>query len=84
MKEITRDEIKALFRDNFRSLRIEAGLSQSDLARRIGAMPSYICDLERGCKHPTLGTIAVLADALGVTPATLVSTVRANQPTVQS
>jgi len=73
---MTREEIESLFRENFRSLRLEAGLSQSEIARRIGSTPSYICDLERGRKYPTLGTLAVLAEALGVAPAALVSTVR--------
>jgi len=32
----------------FRSRRIEAGLSQADLARRVGLGRSRICDVERG------------------------------------
>lgn len=70
------EELIALFMANLRSIREEAGLSQSELARRTGMTPSYICDLERGRRKPNLGTLAPLAAALGVSPSTLISTIR--------
>lgn len=71
-----REQLEVLFRNNLKLLREELGLSQSELARRIKAAPGYINDFEHGRRTPTLGTLAVLAEALGVSPATLVSTIR--------
>jgi transcriptional regulator with XRE-family HTH domain len=51
-------------------------MSQSELARRIGAKAGYICDLENNRRSVRLGTIARIAEALNVSPASLVSTVR--------
>lgn len=73
---MTREELAALFRDNLRSLREDAGLSQTELARRMKTFPGVICDLERGRRVPTFGTLAAIAEGLGVTPAALLSTVR--------
>lgn len=67
-------ELVALFRSNMAAVREELGLSQSDLARRIGKTPGYICDIERGRRAINLTTLASIADGLGVTPAVLVST----------
>lgn len=71
---VTPDALTELFRSNMRAVREELGLSQSELARRIGKAPGYICDMERGRRAPNLTTLAEIADGLGVTPAVLVST----------
>lgn len=68
---MTPDFLLDLFRRNLRDLRVAAGLSQSELARKIGCAPSYICDLERGRRGPMLGTLAPLADAIGIDPSDL-------------
>jgi DNA-binding XRE family transcriptional regulator len=50
-----------------RSLRLQAGLSQQDLARRLKTNQAYISKLERGeFKDPSLSRAIDLADALGV------------------
>ena len=67
-------ELIALFRENMAAVREELGISQSELARRIGKTPGYVCDMERGRRAPNLTTLATIADGLGVTPAVLVST----------
>ena len=70
-----KEQIEALFRRNLKEFREELGLSQSELARRVGCTPGYICDLERGRRSPRIGTLAPLAEVLGVSPSSLVSAV---------
>jgi len=47
-----------------RAMRTEAGLSQERLAFRAGIHPTYLSQLERGVKSPTLDVVAALAKAL--------------------
>lgn len=51
-----------------RNLRREAGLSQEELAYRCDLHRTYISQLERGIKSPSLATIEALASALGKLP----------------
>src|SRR5258706_9968930 len=53
-----------LFGAHLREMRLARGLTQPDLADRVGTSASNISDLERGIKVPTLTTVARLADAL--------------------
>jgi transcriptional regulator with XRE-family HTH domain len=53
-----------LFGARLREMRSERGLTQPEIAARIGTSASNISDLERGIKVPTLTTVARLADAL--------------------
>jgi transcriptional regulator with XRE-family HTH domain len=54
----------ALFGARLRELRTARGLTQTDIAARVGTSASNISDLERGIKVPTLTTVARLAQAL--------------------
>jgi len=45
-------------------MRLARGLTQPEIAERVGTSASNISDLERGIKVPTLTTVARLADAL--------------------
>ena len=45
-------------------MRIARGLTQPEVATRVGTSASNISDLERGIKVPTLTTVARLAEAL--------------------
>lgn len=47
-----------------RRARIEEGLSQAELARRMGVQPPYVAGLEAGTRNLTLGQLANIADAL--------------------
>lgn len=48
-----------------RRARIEAGLTQAELAKRIEASASYITNVEAGRANLTVGQLAHIADALG-------------------
>jgi transcriptional regulator with XRE-family HTH domain len=56
---------------NIRRLREEAGLSQEQLAFDAGMKRSYLSDMERGVRNPTVRALGRLADALKVKPARL-------------
>ena len=49
-----------------RKLRKELGLSQEELATKVGIGQSYICKFERGIKDPSLPTLKRIGKVLGV------------------
>jgi transcriptional regulator with XRE-family HTH domain len=49
-----------------RRLRIAAGLSQAELAERMGVDRAYVSGLELGQRNPTIVTLWHVAEALGV------------------
>lgn len=57
---------------SLRTLRLKAGLSQRELAERIGTSQPNVARLEKAPGDPTLGTLRRLADALGVDFNTLI------------
>jgi transcriptional regulator with XRE-family HTH domain len=59
-------EIRQLFGENVKRLRQDAGISQEELAMRIGADQAYVSRLEAGQLNPTLETIGQIAAALDV------------------
>lgn len=48
-----------------RELRLSKGYSQEELADRMGVDRTYVSDLERQLRNPSLKTVAKLAGALG-------------------
>jgi transcriptional regulator with XRE-family HTH domain len=48
-----------------RRARTDQGLTQAELARRMGVKPPYVAGLEAGKRNVTLGQLANIADALG-------------------
>ncbi|MCK6574858.1 helix-turn-helix transcriptional regulator [Myxococcota bacterium] len=46
--------------------RKELGLTQSDVAQRVGVQPNYIVYLEKGERKPSDRTVLRMADALGI------------------
>lgn len=66
-------ELRRLFADNVRRLRKERGLSQEKLAFEAGLHRTYISGIERGVRNVSLDNIGVIATALGVSPAVLLS-----------
>ncbi len=55
-----------IFGERLRCLRIQAGLSQEVLAERAGIHTTYVGQLERGEKNPTVDTVMKLCRGLGV------------------
>jgi transcriptional regulator with XRE-family HTH domain len=47
-----------------RRARMEEGLSQAELARRMGVKAPYVAGIESGTRNLTLGQLANIADAL--------------------
>ena len=47
-----------------RRARLEEGLTQAELARRMGVRPPYVAGVEAGTRNLTLGQLANIADAL--------------------
>jgi phosphohistidine swiveling domain-containing protein/transcriptional regulator with XRE-family HTH domain len=57
---------------NIRTERERVGLSQGELAKRLKVDRSYVSTLEKGTRNPTLKSVLLLADALGVSPVALI------------
>ncbi|WP_313453314.1 helix-turn-helix transcriptional regulator [Brevundimonas sp.] len=64
-------DIVIRFGKNVRALRDAAGLSQEELAFQAGMKRSYLSDLERGTRNPTVRALGRLAIALNVPPSKL-------------
>lgn len=69
---LRRKELREAFGQVVRELRIEAGLTQERLAFLARVHRTYVGDLERGEKSPTLDTVDALATALSKEPGELV------------
>ena len=61
------------FAETLREARNLAGISQEKLAERAGLHRTYISQLERGLKSPSLDVIVALARGLRVAPLEFVS-----------
>jgi transcriptional regulator with XRE-family HTH domain len=74
----TKETTKAaerVFGKEISRLRGRIGISQEELGFRTGLHRTYVSQLERGLKSPTLGVILKLARTLGTSVAKLVSAV---------
>lgn len=72
MMSTLEDEISLRTGRAVKQRREAAGLSLRDLAARSGISASMISDVERGTKSPTVTTVVRLAQALGVSAASLI------------
>ena len=61
---------------NVRHYRKLKGLTQEQLAAEAGMERSYVSDLERGTRNPSVLALGRLADALDVEPSKLLEAVR--------
>ncbi len=61
-----------------RDRRLQLGLSQEEISRRSGLARSYICDVERGARHPSLRNVSILARAMWIATSELIAQVELN------
>lgn len=66
-------ELPQILGRNVREARLRLGISQEELAFRAEMKRSYVSDLERGTRNPSVKAVARLATALGVAPASLLN-----------
>ena len=65
-------EIAAIFGPVLARARRKAGLTQEALAFECELHPTYISQIERGIKSPTLRTLFKMAEAMDIQPSSLV------------
>lgn len=66
-------DVVALLGKNVRREREAKGLSQEELAFRAGMKRSYLSDLERGVRNPSVRVLGRLAEALSIPEAQLLT-----------
>lgn len=69
------EKLLEILRVNVRHRRAELGLSQVQLAEKMGIDQGLISDIERGIRNPSVAKLATLAEALDTTPSALISSV---------
>ncbi len=70
---INTDNVKLVFGLKLKQLRVDQGLSLSEVSQKSGLSISYINEIEKGKKYPKSDKIIALANALGVDYDSLVS-----------
>jgi transcriptional regulator with XRE-family HTH domain len=66
-------DVRARLASNLRRLRLEKGWSQEDFADRAGIHRTYVSDIERGARNPTITVVEKLAKPLGITVGSLLN-----------
>ena len=66
------DQISTVFGQVLREQRLSRELSQEELALAADVDRTFVSQMERGIRQPTITTLMKLAGALGVQPSTLV------------
>jgi transcriptional regulator with XRE-family HTH domain len=67
------EDVRRMVGKNVRRLRTAAGLSQAELAERMGVDRAYVSGLELGQRNPTIVTLWHITKALGVNLRALVT-----------
>lgn len=68
-----RMDVVKLLGENVRRYRKLADISQEELSLRTGIKRSYISDLERGTRNPTVRALGLLAEGLRIEASALLS-----------
>lgn len=66
MSKCKYSRVDVVFRDLIKELRIANGLTQAELARRLGVPQSYVSKYETGERRLDVPETAVVCDAIGV------------------
>lgn len=66
-------DIRKTLGANIKRLRAAKGWSQEEYAFEAGIHRTYVSDIERGARNPTIEVLVKLAVPLGVEPAELIS-----------
>jgi transcriptional regulator with XRE-family HTH domain len=66
------EQISTVFGQVLREQRISRALSQEELALAADVDRTFVSQMERGIRQPTITTLMKLAGALGIQPSTLV------------
>ena len=69
------DNISAIFGQVLREQRNSRGISQEDLALSADVDRTFVSQMERGIRQPSITTLIKLSGALGVQPSVLVARV---------
>jgi transcriptional regulator with XRE-family HTH domain len=64
-------DIRARLGRNIKRLRSDKGWSQEQYAFEAGIHRTYVSDIERGARNPTISVVEKLAKPLGVPPGRL-------------
>jgi transcriptional regulator with XRE-family HTH domain len=64
-------DVRKRLGQNLRRLRDGKGWSQEAFADEAGIHRTYVSDIERGARNPTIAIVEKLARPLGVTPGSL-------------
>jgi transcriptional regulator with XRE-family HTH domain len=66
-------DIRQRLATNLRRLRLEKGWSQEEFADQAGIHRTYVSDIERGARNPTIIVVERLARPLGMTASELLA-----------
>ena len=78
------DTLEGAFGSVLRQLRETKGLSQEELADRCGIHRTYVSQLERGLKSPTLRLVWQICTSLQVNPLSLIADVQKHMESERS
>jgi len=67
------DQIRSTFGQVLREQRTARGISQEDFALNADVDRTFVSQMERGIRQPTITTIMKLAEALGIQASALVA-----------
>lgn len=73
MSKVRTDHISAIFGQVLREHRNARGLSQEDLALNANVDRTFVSQMERGIRQPSITTLIKLSTALGVQPSAMVA-----------
>lgn len=75
MKNSDAPKYSLIFGEVLKTHRMALGVSQEELAFRAGVDRTFVSRIERGIRQPTITTIFLLSQALGISAAELVKDV---------